>query len=331
MKKSKIEDIFIGSSASITKIRDSIKGVAKSNRAVLISGEIGTGKRLVAEQIYESGKSSSKGLLEFNCLAVPARLHEEILFGHVDENGEENAGILDGDKHSCLLIENLENLSDEAQSGILSLIISGSYYPAGGRNPKKSDIRIIATTDKKIQEIIEGNFIIPKLFEEIKDFHIHIPPLRERKDDIPPLVKHYMKKISKELGYKTPVIPPELIGSYFSQEWNGNVSQLMSSIRTILVSAGGKVIKLDLIPVVHESETPDLFHKLYQRFKEKSQTLKQFRYSVEGTVIRLSLDETNHNAAKVGRKLGMSEAGMRRAMERLGIPTKRQMKKNILP
>ena len=331
MKNLKIENIVIGSSSSITKIRDSIKGIAKSDRPVLISGEIGTGKHLVAEQIYAYDKKISNELLEFNCLAVPSRLHEEILFGHVDEQGKEVSGMLEVDRRSYLLIENLENLSNEAQSGILSLINNGSYYPAGGRNPKKADIRIIATTDKNNQEITDGNFVIPKLLEEIKEFQIHIPALRERIDDIPLLVKHYMKVISNELGYKTPVIPPELIRSYYSQDWNGNVLQLISSIRTILVSSDGKGINIDLIPDVKSVETSGLLYDLYQQFKERSQTLKEFRYGIEGTVIKLSLEETNYNAAKVGRNIGLSEAGMRRAMERLGIPTRRQIKKNIIP
>jgi len=313
------------------KIRGSIKGVAKSDRPVLISGEIGTGKHLVAEQIYAYDKKISNELLEFNCLAVPSRLHEEILFGHVDEHGKEVSGMLEVEGRSYLLIENLENLSNDAQSGILSLINNGSYYPAGGRNPKKADIRIIATTDKEIQEIFDGDLIIPKLFEEIQEFQIHVPSLRERIDDIPMLVKHYIKVISDELGYKTPVIPPELIRSYYSQDWKGNVLQLISSIRTILVSSDGKGINLDLIPDVNYAENTGLLYDLYQQFKEKSQTLKEFRYRVEGTVIKLSLQETNYNAAKVGRNIGLSEAGMRRAMERLGIPTRRQIKKNIVP
>ena len=211
MKKNNIEDVLIGMSLSITNIRNSISDISKSDRPVLISGEIGTGKHLIADLIFSQNKKGAANLIEFNCLANPQRLHEEILFGYVDEKGDEYPGLIEGDEYSCLLIENLENLSEEAQSGILSLILNGSYYPPGGRNSKKADIRIIATTDREIQEIINENVIIPKFFKEISQFQIHIPPLRERKDDIPLLVKNYIKHISDELGYKTPVVPPELI------------------------------------------------------------------------------------------------------------------------
>ena len=138
------------------------------------------------------------------------------------------------------------------------------------------------------------------------------------------LVKNYISRISNELGKSAPVIPPELIESYISQEWNGNISQLVSSIRTLLLSTAGEEIDTNLIPAVNMIETPDILSGLYRQFREKSQTLKEFRNNVEAIVIKLALEEANYNAAKVGRKIGMSEAGMRRAMERLGILTKRQ-------
>jgi len=266
-------------------------------------------------------------LTEFNCLAVPQRLHEEILLGYIDEQGDEYTGILEGSENSCLLIENLENLSENAQTGILSLILNGTYYVKGGREPKNINIRIIATTDKELSELQDGKTLNPKFLEEIKKIYLQIPPLKERKEDIPLLVNYFVKNISEELGQKIPVIPPELIGKYYSLEMNGNVSQLKSSIRTLLVASNGQDINIDLIPDVDEVATPDLLYNLYQQFKEKSQSLREFRYDVEGSVIRMALEETNYNAAKVGRKLGLSEAGMRRAMERLGVLTRRQRKR----
>jgi len=206
LKKNNINDILIGSSSSITNIRNSISGIADSDRPVLISGEIGTGKHYIAELISSQDKNRSDNLIEFNCLAIPQRLHEEVLFGYIDEQGDEYTGILEGDENSCLLIENLENLSENAQTGILSLILYGTYYAKDGRTPKKRNIRIIATTDKELSGLQDDNTLNPKFLEEIKKIYLQIPPLKERKEDIPLLVHHFVKNISKELNQKIPVI-----------------------------------------------------------------------------------------------------------------------------
>jgi len=327
MKKNNLNDSLIGSSSSITNIRDSITGIANSNLPVLISGEIGTGKHLIAKLISSQDKKRSDNLIEFNCLAIPQRLHEEILLGYIDEQGDEYRGKLEGTKNPCLLIENLENLSEEAQSGILGLILYGTYYAKGGREPNKLNIRIIATTDKELSELQDQKALNPKFLEEIRKIYLHIPSLEDRKEDIPLLVKHFVKNISAEIGRKSPVIPPELIGKYYSIKMSGNVSQLKSSIRTLLVASGGNKLNIALFPEEKDAATPDLLYALYQQFKQKAQSLREFRHGVEGTIIKMTLEETNYNAAKVGRKLGLSEAGMRRAMERLGILTKRQRRR----
>lgn len=327
MKKNNLNDSLIGSSSSITNIRDSITGIANSNLPILISGEIGTGKHLIAKLISSQDKKRSDNLIEFNCLAIPQRLHEEILLGYVDEHGDEYSGKLEGTKNTCLLIENLENLSEDAQSGILGLILYGTYYAKGGREPNKLNIRIIATTDKELSELQEQKDLNPKFLEEIRKIYLHIPSLEDRKEDIPLLVKHFVKNISAEIGQKSPVIPPELIGKYYSMKMSGNVSQLKSSIRTLLVASGGNKLNIALFPEEKDAATPDLLYALYQQFKQKAQSLREFRHGVEGTIIKMTLEETNYNAAKVGRKLGLSEAGMRRAMERLGILTKRQRRR----
>jgi len=189
--------------------------------------------------------------------------------------------------------------------------------------------RVIATTDKDFHDLANDDIIIPKLLKEISEIQINLPPLRDRMEDIPMLVENYISRISKELGKSTPVIPPELIEQYVSQEWNGNVSQLISSIRTLLLATDGKVIDVEIMPNDNKIEISDILSGLYKQFKEKSQSLKEFRNNVEGIVIKIALEEANYNAAKVGRKIGMSEAGMRRAMERLGILTKRQKKAEI--
>lgn len=327
MKKNNVNDSLIGSSSSITNIRNSISGIANSNLPVLISGEIGTGKHLIAKLIRSQDKNSSDKLIEINCLAIPQRLHEEFLLGYIDEQGDEYPGILEGNENSCLLIENLENLSENAQSGILGLILYGTYYAKGGREANKINVRIIATTDKKLSELQDLETINQKFLEEIKKIYLHIPNLEERKEDIPLLVKHFVKSMSEEIGQKPPVIPPELIGKYYTIKMNGNVSQLKSSIRTLLIASNGNELNIELFPEEKDVATPDLLYSLYQQFKEKSQSLREFRHGIEGTIIKFTLEETNYNAAKVGRILGLSEAGMRRAMERLGILTKRQRRR----
>jgi len=325
----KITQTLVGNSPAVKNLRNAIEGISGLNDPVLISGELGTGKHLIANLIHSNDKEYTGSLIEFNCFAIPQRLHEEKLFGYFDSEGEEFTGIIDDAEKSYLLMEYVDKLSPEAQSGLLSIILYGTYFRKNGNKPVQADLRVLAIVDKDVSKLIESNVIENQLLDKLKSIHLRVPPLKTRKMDIPLLIEHFIKEESEKSGKKPVQISPELIERFFQNDWNGNISQLKSTIMTLIVASGEENLNLILFPEFDGQESSDILISLYQQFAEKLPSLKEFRDSMESALIKFALNECNYNVAKVGRTIGLSEAGMRRAMERLNLPTKRQMKKNL--
>ena len=323
----KIEDQIIGTSLKIKSIRSALKNIAKSGDNVLVSGDIGTGKHHVANVILSlSGKDPGKAL-EFNCFTTPKRLHEEKLFGYVDEEGNEYIGLIDDALNDTLMLVQFEKLSEESQAGLLNILLYGKYFRKNGVEEVDANVRIISITDKDIAEIHDNLNFDSKLLSKLLEVEIQLPSLSERKEDIPLLFEHFLKLESNKTKREMPIISPEIIEHLFMRKWNGNVAQLRSVANTMLVSSGGKDFKLDLLPSYSNEESSDLLLNLYNQFKAKGQTIKALRYDIERVVLNRALVETNFNAKRAGINIGLSEPGMRLAMKRLGILTKKQKKK----
>ena len=323
----KIEEQIIGTSLKIKSIRSALKNIAKSGDNVLVSGDIGTGKHHVANVILSlSGKDPGKAL-EFNCFTTPKRLHEEKLFGYVDEEGNEYIGLIDDALNDTLMLVQFEKLSEESQAGLLNILLYGKYFRKNGVEEVDANVRIISITDKDIAEIHDNLNFDSKLLSKLLEVEIQLPSLSERKEDIPLLFEHFLKLESNKTKREMPIISPEIIEHLFMRKWNGNVAQLRSVANTMLVSSGGKEFKLDLLPSYSNEESSDLLLNLYNQFKAKGQTIKELRYDIERVVLNRALVETNFNAKRAGINIGLSEPGMRLAMKRLGILTKKQKKK----
>lgn len=323
----KIEEQIIGNSPKIKSIRNALRNIAKSSDNVLVSGDIGTGKHHVANVILSlSGKDPGKAL-EFNCFTTPKRLHEEKLFGYVDEEGNEYIGLIDDALNATLILIQFEKLSEESQAGLLNILLYGKYFRKNGVEEVDANVRIISITDKDIAEIHDNLNFDSKLLSKLLEVEIQLPSLSERKEDIPLLFEHFLKLESNKTKREMPIISPEIIEHLFMRKWNGNVAQLRSVANTMLVSSGGKDFKLDLLPSYSNEESSDLLLNLYNQFKAKGQTIKELRYDIERVVLNRALVETNFNAKRAGINIGLSEPGMRLAMKRLGILTKKQKKK----
>ena len=329
IKMTKIEKQIIGISPKIKSIRNALKNIANSSDNVLVSGDIGTGKHHVAKVIQSlSGKNSDKAV-EFNCFATPERLHEEKLFGYVDEQGNEFSGLIDDAAEATLMLVQFEKLSEVAQSGLLNILLYGKFFRKNGIDDVDANLRIISITDRDMAELNDNPDFDNNLLSKLNEVEIHLPPLSEREEDIPLLFEHFLKQESTKTKRKIPKISPEIIEHLFMRKWKGNVAQLRSVANTMLVSSGGKDLKLDLLISYSNEESTDLLLKLYYQFKAKGQTIKELRYDIERTVLNRALVETNYNAKRAGINIGLSEPGMRMAMKRLGILTKKQ-KKNLL-
>ena len=326
-KQIKIEEQIIGISPIVSSIRNALNNIAKSDDNILISGDIGTGKHHIAKVIVSlSGKDSIKSI-EFNCFAVPRRLHEEKLFGYIDEDGNEIRGMVDDAINSTLLLVQFEKLSEEAQSGLLNILLYGKFYRKNGVEEVIENVRIISITDRDMAEINDNPDFDSKLLSKLLEVEIHLPPLNERKEDIPLLFEHFLKLECNKTGRKMPIISPEIVEHLFMRDWNGNIAQLRSVANTMLVSTQGEDLKLDFLPSYSMEESSDLLLHLYNQFKAKGQTIRDLRNDIESAVINRALVDTNYNAKRAGINIGLSEPGIRLAMKRLGIPSSRQRKK----
>ena len=244
----KIEDQIIGTSPKIKSIRNALRNIAQSSDNVLISGDIGTGRYHIANVILSLSGTHPDNTVEFNCFATPKRLHEEKLFGYVDEEGNEYIGLIDDALNATLILIQFEKLSEESQAGLLNILLYGKYFRKNGVEEVDANVRIISITDKDIAEIHDNLNFDSKLLSKLLEVEIQLPSLSERKEDIPLLFEHFLKLESNKTKREMPIISPEIIEHLFMRKWNGNVAQLRSVANTMLVSSGGKELKLDLLP-----------------------------------------------------------------------------------
>jgi formate hydrogenlyase transcriptional activator len=231
---------------AMSRVFTMINHVADSPTTVLINGETGTGKELVARAIHRLSRRSDRVMIKLNCAAIPANLIESELFGH--EKGsftgatERRIGKFELAHNSTLFLDEIGELPLELQSRLLRVLQEREIERIGGRTVIKTDIRIIAATNRDLQkEVLAGNFR-PDLFYRLHVFPIQIPPLRDRKEDIPGLAAHFLIKYAREGRLSARSISPRVMKQLLVYDWPGNVRELEHLIERSILLASGPVI-----------------------------------------------------------------------------------------
>ncbi|NOZ74595.1 MAG: sigma-54-dependent Fis family transcriptional regulator [FCB group bacterium] len=240
---------LVGKNTNFQKIFEQIDIVSKSDVPVLIQGESGTGKELIAGAIHEASNRSGGKYLKINCSAIPDTLFESTLFGH--EKGaftnahKAHTGLFEEADGGTLLLDEISEMPALLQAKLLRVLQEGAISRVGSNKELAVDTRIIATTNRNIKEIVGGGKFRSDLFFRLNVFPIKVPPLRTRRDDIPVLVDHFMKKYQKKYGYSEKAVEPEVMEAFQNYYWPGNVRQLENILeRAILYSMQSKSIKL---------------------------------------------------------------------------------------
>jgi two-component system nitrogen regulation response regulator NtrX len=240
-KVSKVQQM-IGDSAPIQKIKDTIEKVAPTDARILITGENGAGKELVARWIHEKSNRNTGPMVEVNCAAIPGELIESELFGH--EKGsftsavKQRIGKFETANGGTLFLDEIGDMSLAAQAKVLRALQEGKITRVGAEKDINVDVRVIAATNKDLlKEVDEKNFRLD-LYHRLGVIIIHVPSLNERKDDIPALVDHFLDNIAADYGQPKKVIDKKAMDALSNYDWTGNIRELRNVVERLIILSG---------------------------------------------------------------------------------------------
>jgi len=253
---------MIGTSNALRYVQTQVAQVASTASTVLIQGETGVGKELVARAIHNDSKSrSDKPFVKVNCAAIPSNLVESELFGH--ERGaftdarEQRKGRFELADTGTLFLDEISELSQDTQAKILRVLQEGEFERVGGTQTLKSDVRIIAATNRDLNAEIAAGRFRADLFYRINVYPITVPPLRKRREDIPLLVKHFVSQIGPDMGKKIDKIPTKVMEQLNAYDWPGNIRELRNVVERSLITSPSSTFQLaDLSIEMHKSFSP---------------------------------------------------------------------------
>lgn len=305
---------FVGASPKIEKMLYLAQLVARSDQAILITGETGTGKELIARYIHSHSNRSFGPYVPINCAAIPPELFESEAFGH--EKGAftgavaRKTGFMEQSNGGTLFLDEIGDLSPRHQARILRAVESGAVRRVGGERDIQVDFRVVAATNKTLEEEVEQGRFRDDLYHRLRGFEIRIPPLRERRDDIPELAQHFLDRAKKEANRPLTGFTPEAIAYLRKGEWRGNVRELRQCINTAVIFAEGPLVDKEALevygsapPAIHD--TPD-------------GTLAE----LEERHIRRTLEESNGNVLRAAKTLGIARSTLYDKLDNYGIPRK---------
>jgi Nif-specific regulatory protein len=310
---------IIGNSNKMQEVYDLIRQVADSDTTVLLRGESGTGKELVAHAIHYASARSHKPFIRVNCAALPETIIESELFGH--EKGaftgalHERKGRFELAHGGTLFLDEIGDLSMMTQIKLLRVLQEREFERVGGVETIKTDVRIIAATNRNLEELIAENRYREDLYYRLNVFPIHIPPLRERKTDILLLADHFIEKYSRADGRNIRRISTPAIDMLMAYHWPGNVRELENCIQRAVVMSNDDVI--------HGHHLPPTLQTAEASGTTISGTLDESLESVERELLNEALKSSRGNMAKAARLLGITERRMGLRVQKYGIDPKR--------
>jgi two-component system nitrogen regulation response regulator GlnG len=245
-------DRIVGDTAAMREVYKSIGRVAHLDVPVLIQGESGTGKELVARAIYQHSLRSDGPFLAINCAAIPEGLLESELFGH--EKGaftgadRRRIGKFEQADHGTLFLDEIGDKTLATQPKVLRLLQEQEFERVGGEETIRTDVRVLAATNQNLDEQVAAGRFRSDLLYRLKVYTITIPPLRERRDDLPQLISYFLATLSRQFGKRVNTVAPEAMRLLESYPWPGNVRELQSAVRYAYIQSAGEVITSDSIP-----------------------------------------------------------------------------------
>ncbi|MDP7012238.1 MAG: sigma-54 dependent transcriptional regulator [Verrucomicrobiota bacterium] len=325
---------IIGQSPAMQEVFKTIGQLAASEATVLITGESGTGKELVARAIYSHSGRSDQTFLAINCAAIPENLLESELFGH--EKGAftgantQRIGKFEQCDGGTLFLDEIGDMTPQTQTKILRVLQDGIFERVGGNSSVNADVRVIAATNKPIEEAVAGKGFREDLFYRLNVVRIELPPLRERAEDIAQLVNYFFAKNSPK-PHQTKTLQPAALARLEGYDWPGNVRELENAVQRAIVMAKGEAILPEDLPseifrpaavtsAVPESTPNDLTALSAQLFRwARVHADLKLIPAVERELIINALKETSGNQVQAAKLLGITRATLRKRIEKFAI------------
>lgn len=328
---------IIGAAPAMQEVFRAIARLARSHITVLINGESGTGKELVARALHRHSPRAAKPFIALNMAAIPRDLLESELFGH--ERGAftgaqaRRAGRFEQADGGTLFLDEIGDMPAELQTRLLRVLADGEFFPVGAHAPIKVDVRIIAATHQNLDSLVAEGRFREDLYHRLNVIRIHLPPLRERRQDVPLLLKHFLKEASIEIKAETKILRPDVEAYLCGLDWPGNVRQLENTCRWITVMAAGKDVHLDDLPpeLLHVNREPspagvteDWQNALRQWVDERLKTgqrniAKDAIDSAEGVLITTALGLTRGRRQEAAKLLGYGRNTLTRKIAELNL------------
>jgi two-component system response regulator AtoC len=236
-----VQDLVVCESKAMRDLLEVASRVARHSTTVLITGESGTGKEVLARAIHRMSPRSEKSFTAINCAAIPAQLLESELFGHMrgafTGATADRAGLFELAHEGTLLLDEIGDLPLDLQAKLLRVLEEGEIRRVGGREPKRVDVRVLAATAKPLEQAAERGEFRSDLFYRLNVVQLHLPPLRERPEDVPALLTHFARQAAQRLGHPVSVTPAAL-AALASYNWPGNVRELRNAVERAAVLGG---------------------------------------------------------------------------------------------
>lgn len=312
-----------GSSKFILELKETISIIAPTNAWILIMGENGTGKELVARSIHRQSKRSKKPFIEVNCAAIPEELIESELFGH--EKGSftgattTKRGKFDLANEGTIFLDEVADMSLKAQAKILRILQEKKFERVGGTRVIETDVRVLAATNKDLEvEMEEGRFR-QDLFYRLNVIPLIIPPLRDRKEDIPPLAERFLTEFCHKEGKDLKQIAPDAMESLMEHNWPGNVRELKNIIERLVIMTASDLIKYDDIPAFiktgpkTEPEDPGFAPDSFRAAKMEW----------EKNFLSKKLQENEGNVSRTADSIGLERSNLHRKIKSYGLDVKK--------
>ncbi|HEV2455680.1 MAG TPA: sigma-54 dependent transcriptional regulator [Verrucomicrobiae bacterium] len=328
---------IVGRSEPMQQVFKLIGQVAATDATALITGESGTGKELIARAIYHHSNRNDQPFLAVNCAAIPEQLLESELFGH--ERGAftgatgQRIGKFEQCNHGTIFLDEIGDMTPATQTKILRVLQSGTFERVGGNQPITVDVRVIAATNKPLEQAVATKQFREDLFYRLNVVRIQVPPLRDRREDIPLLVNYFLEKIGREQQRPPKSIAATVIRSLEKYHWPGNVRELENAIRRAHVMAKSDAILLTDLPPEITGATPataaagvaiaaaddaaGLARQLFQWAKREPKL--KIIPAVERELVIQALKETHDNQVAAAKLLGITRATLRKRIEKFGI------------
>lgn len=260
---------LIGESPAMQEVFRAIGRLAQSSITVLINGASGTGKELVAHALHQHSPRKNKPFIALNMAAIPKDLMDSELFGHArgaftGANADRSGRFKQADG-GTLFLDEIGDMPMETQTRLLRVLAEGEFYPVGAQASVKVDVRIIAATHQNLERLVEQGQFREDLFHRLNVIRVHIPELRERREDIPLLAQHFLRRAAEELGAERRVLLPEAEKFLSTLDWPGNVRQLENACRWLTVMAPSREVRVDDLPLEFRRATNELSGEDWER------------------------------------------------------------------